>query len=85
MVRSVLGGVTLGTVHQVKFHNPAIVEGDHHLEQEICVAAGCALVQMHVTDWAEAQKKDPMLSSVGLVEGTEEDRFEDTSGRTHLQ
>ena len=26
-----------------------------------------------------------MLSSVGLAEGTEADRFEDTPGRTHLQ
>ena len=67
-------------------HDPAIVEGDHHLEQEIYVAAGHALVQMHVTDWAEAQKEDPMLSTVsGLAEGTEEDRFEGTSGRTCLQ
>ena len=63
-MRSVLNRVTLGTVHWSKVHDPAIVEGNHHLEQEICVATGHALVQMHVTDWAETQKKDPMLSSV---------------------
>ena len=45
-------------------HDPAIVEGDHCLEQEICVTPGCTLVQMHVTDWAEAKKEDPMLSAV---------------------
>ena len=63
-VRSILNGVTLGTVHRAKVHNPAIVEGDHHLEQEIHFAAGHTLVQMHVTDWAEAQKEDPVLSTV---------------------
>ena len=44
LVRSILDGVTLGTVHQ------AIVEGDHCLEQEVCVTAGHALMQMYMTD-----------------------------------
>ena len=64
MVRSILNEVTLGTVHWAQIHDPAIVEDDHCLEQEVHVAAGCALVQMHVTDWAEAQKEDPMLNTV---------------------
>ena len=50
MVRSILNGVALGSVHQAEVHNPAIVQGDHCLEQEVCVATGCMLVQMHVTD-----------------------------------
>ena len=54
----------MGTVHWAEVCNPAIVEGDHCLEHEIHVAAGCALAQMHVTDWAEAQKEDPTLSAV---------------------
>ena len=49
-VRLILNGVTLGAAHQVEFHNPTIIEGDHDLEQEVCVAAGCMLVQMHITD-----------------------------------
>ena len=64
MVKSILDGVTLGSVHWAKVHNPAIVKGGHRLEQEVCVSAGCALVHMHVTDWAKAQKEDPMLSVV---------------------
>ena len=44
-VRSILDGVTSGTVHWAEVHDPAIVEGDHHLEHEIHVATGCALVQ----------------------------------------
>ena len=34
------------------------------MEQEVCVTAGHALVQMHVTDWAKAQEEDLMLSTV---------------------
>ena len=51
-------------MHQAKVHNPAVVEGDHCLDQEICIATGCTLVQMHAIDWAEAQKEDLMLSTV---------------------
>ena len=53
----------MGSVHQAKVHDPAIVKGDHHLEQEVCVTTGCALVQMHVADWTEAQREDPMFSA----------------------
>ena len=54
----------MGTAHQTEVHDPTIVKGDCHLEQEIHVATGCTLVQMHVTHWAETQKEDPMLSRV---------------------
>ena len=51
-VRSIHDGVTLGSVHQAEVHDPAVVEGDCYLEQEVCVAAGCKPVHMHVTYWA---------------------------------
>ena len=51
-------------MHRAKVHDPAIVEGDQHLEQEVCVAAGHPLVEMHVTDWAGAQREDQVLSAV---------------------
>ena len=54
----------MGAVHQAEVHDPAIVESDHHLEQEVHIATGCTLVQMHVTDCAEAQREDPVLSAV---------------------
>ena len=63
-VRSILNGVTLGSVHQAKVHDPTIVEGNRCLEQEVHIAAGYALVQIHVTAWAEAQKEESMLSAV---------------------
>ena len=46
-----------------------MVESDHYLEQEVCVTCtymctGCTLIQMHVMDWAEAQREDPVLSAL---------------------
>ena len=41
-----------------------MVESDHCLDQEVHVATGCAQVQMHVTDWAKAQREDPAFSAV---------------------
>ena len=63
-MRLILNRATLGTAHWAEVYNPAIVEGDHCLEHEIHVIAGHTLVQMHVTDWAEAQKEDLMLSAI---------------------
>ena len=51
-------------MHQAKFHDPAMVEGNHHFEQEASVTTGHILVEMHVTDWAEAQREDLTLSIV---------------------
>ena len=64
MVKSILYRVALGSAHQAEVHDLAMVKGDHHLEQEVCVTAGHTLVQMHVMDWVAAQKKDPILSTV---------------------
>ena len=63
MVRLILDGVTLGAAHQVEVHDPTIIEGDHGLEQEVHVTMGHALVKMHVTDWAKAQREEPVLSA----------------------
>ena len=64
MVRSILKGVASGAAHWAKVYNPTIVEHDCSLEQEVCAAAGHTIVQIHVTDWAEAQREDPLLSAV---------------------
>ena len=63
-VKSILIGVAIGMAHHTKVHNLAMVEGNQHLEQEVCVTAGCLLAEMHVTNWAKAQIEDPMLSAV---------------------
>ena len=40
MVRPILNGVALGAVHWVKIHDPATVEGDCCLVQEVHVIVG---------------------------------------------
>ena len=64
MVRSILSGITLGAAHKAEIYDPGIVKDDHDLDQEVCVTTRCMLVQMHMTDWAEAQREDPVLSTV---------------------
>ena len=49
--------------HWAKVNDLAMVEGDHCLEQEVHFAAGNPLVEMHVTNWAGAQREDPVLST----------------------
>ena len=61
---SILDWVALGMVHCAKGHDPAVVEGNKYLEQEVCITTGHPLVEMHVSDWAQAQREDPMLSSL---------------------
>ena len=63
-VKSILDGVTLGMVHHAKVDDLAVVEDGQCLEQKVSVAAGCPLVEMHVTDWSEAQREDLMLNTV---------------------
>ena len=64
MARSVLDGITLRATHRLEIHDPTIVEGDHGMENEVHVATGWVLAQMHVTDWAEAQREDLVLIMV---------------------
>ena len=57
--------------HRAEGHDPSVVEGDHNVEKEVCVAAGQVQVKMHVTNWAMAQKEDPVLSAVLSWLGTQ--------------
>ena len=63
-VRSVLDGVTLGATQRAEEDDPTVVEGDHNIEKEVCVAAGRVLVERHLNDWATAQREDPVLGAV---------------------
>ena len=63
-VQAVLDGATVGTSQRAERENPAIIKGDQQLEKEVWVTAGQVLVEMHVTDWAAAQKEDPELNAV---------------------
>ena len=54
----------MGTSQRVERENPAIIKSDQQLEQEVWVAAGQVLVEMHVTNWAAAGKEDSELDAV---------------------
>ena len=41
-----------------------MVEGDQEIEKEVPIATGQVLVEMHVTNWAAAQREDPKLDAV---------------------
>ena len=65
-VQAVLDGATVGASQRVEGENPS-----HHqkwpmqLETgSVSCTAGQVLVEMHVTDWAAAQKEDPELDAV---------------------
>ena len=63
-VQAVLDGATVGTSQRAEGENPAVIESDQQLEKEVWVTAGQILVEMHVTDWAVAQKEDPKRDAV---------------------
>ena len=63
-VQSILHGITLGATQRAEEDDPAVIKHDHNIEKEVCVTAGQVLVEMHVTDWAAAQREDPVLDAV---------------------
>ena len=54
----------MGASQRAGRENPAIIENDQQLEQEVQVTTGQVLAEMHVTDWAAVQKEDPELNAV---------------------
>ena len=62
-MQSILDGTTLGAAQRAE-DDPALVEGDQEKEKEVWVTAGQVLVEMHVTNWATAQREDLELDTV---------------------
>ena len=63
-IQAILDGAAVGMSCQAERERPAIIKIDQLFEQEVCVAVGRVVVEMHVTDWAAAQKEDPELDAV---------------------
>ena len=63
-VQAILDGAAMGASQQAERESPAIIKNNQRLEQEVHVAAGQVLVEMHVTDWGVVQKEDPELDAV---------------------
>ena len=49
-VQAILDGAIMGTSQRAERENPAIIKSDQQLEQEVQVATGQVLVEMHVND-----------------------------------
>ena len=63
-VQAVLHGAAVGASQRAERENPAIIKNDQQLEQEVWVTTGWIQVEMHITNWAAAQKEDPELNAV---------------------
>ena len=63
-VQAVLDGAAMGASQWVEKESPAIIKNNQCLEEGVHVAAGWVLVEMHLTNWAKAQKEDPELDAV---------------------
>ena len=59
----ILDGANLGASQRAG-EDPVMIKGNHEKEKEVWVATGQVLVEMHVTNWATAQKEDPELDAV---------------------
>ena len=62
-VQTILDEATQGS-WRAEGEGPTVIEGDQEREGEVRVIAGQVLVEMHVTNWAAAQKEDPKLDAV---------------------
>ena len=63
-MQSILDGATLDFTQGAEGDDPAMVEGDHAIEKEVCVTTGQVLVEMQVTNWVTVQREDPKLDVV---------------------
>ena len=62
-MQAILDGATIGASQRAEGEDPAVIEGDQQME-EVQVATGGILAEMHVTNWATAQKEDTKLDAV---------------------
>ena len=63
-MQSILDGATLGASQRAEGEDPTVIKGEQEKEKEVRVTTGQVLVEMHVTNWATAQKEDLELDVV---------------------
>ena len=63
-MQAVLDGATIGASQRAEGEDPAVIKGDQQKEKEVQVTTRQVLVEMHVTNWAAAQKVDPKRDAV---------------------
>ena len=84
-VKLILDRVAIGAAHHAKTDDLAMVEGDLWSEQEVWIAAAHPMVEMHMTDWAKAQKEvPPTKNSARMAKLAEAAKFNSSSDRTNF-
>ena len=62
-VQAILDGATIGASKEQK-KKTLLLSKVTKKEKEVCITTGWVLVEVHVTNWAAAQKEDPRLAVV---------------------
>ena len=63
-MQAILDGAAVGALQRAEREKPSHYQNNQQLEQGVRVIAGQVQVEMHVTNWAAAQKEDPELNAV---------------------
>ena len=85
-VQSILDGVTLGAAQRAEGDDPAMVEGDHEIEKEVCVHCWASPSWNACHQLGCSPKRRPRTRcSIALVRGQKEDWSEDTPGGACFQ
>ena len=69
VVKSIMDGVTIGTIGRADAHVPAVTEANERIhkwvvETAVHVRAAHTCVNLHATDYVAAQQEDPILKIV---------------------
>ena len=69
VVKSILDGVTVGTVRRADAHDPVVAEADERIDKQVEETAVQArathtCVNLHVMGWVAVQQEDPILKIV---------------------
>ena len=67
-VKSILDGVTVGTIGRLDAHDPVVAEANEGIHKQVWettvqARATQMCVNLHVTDWVAAQLEDPILKT----------------------
>ena len=67
-MKSILDGITMGTIGRADAHDPVVAEADEEIHKQVWETAVQARatnvhLNLHVTDWVTPQQEDPILET----------------------
>ena len=68
-MKSILDGISVGTIGRADAHDPLVVEADEEIHKQVWETAvqdraAHVCVNLHVIDWVAAQQEDPILKTM---------------------